>query len=104
MFDAAKSKTSGGIIEPPDRVNGNGFSSREHDDDEHRAAQKSPGEINGVCGHRNQLRADEIIKDSATHDQKGVGNKPEFIFCRGLNFLLTWFRAGRLGKGLPDLR
>src|SRR5207302_3864502 len=103
MFDPAKSEASGRVIEPPDRINGNGFGNREHDDNEHRAAKKSPGEINSVRGYRKQLRADEIIKDSATHDQKGVGNKPELIFRCGLNFFLARLGAGGLGKGLPNL-
>src|SRR5206468_5532092 len=78
MFDPAKSETGGGIIEAPDGVNGNCFGNREHDHNQHRAAEKSPCEIDEVLRHRNQLRSDEIIKNGTAQDQKGVGNKPEF--------------------------
>src|SRR5437588_5775738 len=104
MFDPAQGETSGGIIEPSDHISGNSCGNREHDDDQHRAAEKSPGEIDDVLRHRNQLRSDEIIKDGTAYDQKGVGNEPEFIFCRDLNFFRACLGAASLGKSLPDLR
>ena len=104
MFNPAKSESDGRIIEPPDRINGNGFGNREHDDNEYRATKKSPGKIDGILGDRNQLRSDEVIKDSTTHDQKGMSNKPKLIFRRRLNLFLAGLGAGRLGKSLPNLR
>jgi hypothetical protein len=55
VFDSTQREAGGGIIETPDCVNGNCFGNRKHDHDQRRAAEKSPGEVDGVLRHRNQL-------------------------------------------------
>src|SRR4029453_2194248 len=102
MQNPAQGESSSSIIKPADGINGNGFSNREHDHDEHCAAQKSSSQFNSVLRHRNQFRSDEVIQNRATNEQKDVCDKPELIFRLRFNRFLAWFRATRLRQGLPN--
>src|SRR4029453_6425832 len=100
MKKPGEGESSRNIIKPADGINGNGFSNREHDHDEHRAAQKSSSHFNSVLRHRNQFRSDEVIQNRATNEQKDVCDKPELIFRLRLNRFLVCFWATLLRQGL----
>src|SRR5437868_14001409 len=86
MFDPAQRETRSGIIKSSDGIDGNGFGNREHDHNQHRAAEKSPCEIDDVLRHRNQLRSDEIIKNGTARSEEHSLNSSHVsisyaVFC-----------------------
>jgi hypothetical protein len=52
-------------------------------------------EINFRLDERDELRADEPVKNGTTDEKQSMGDEPEFVFRFGFNFLFGLFCATR---------
>src|SRR4029453_15196867 len=96
MHHALKSETSGRVLDPAQRINGNNSRDSQKDHNQRCAAQNSHDDTGTRLRQRNQPGTEEKVHHDTTQQEKRLYDEPELVFTARLDPFITLFASGPL--------